>query len=160
MKPTILTREETLVIGITFTASVTEDLDKKLSATTTEALRARKSEIHHQVGEGEYLIQIYPDKDDFDAAIDPFTTIIGVEVSSPADIPEGMVSHTIPTGTFAKVTHKGPETNLGETYGFLYGSWLSESGYEYAGFDFEYWDERYKPEQEDNEIDIYVPLFK
>ncbi|MED1960517.1 GyrI-like domain-containing protein [Brevibacillus formosus] len=63
-------------------------------------------------------------------------------------------------GTFAKVTHKGPETNLAETYGFLYGSWLSESGYDYAGFDFEYWDERYKPEQEGNEIDIYVPLFK
>lgn len=104
MKPTILTREETHVIGITFTANVTEDLDKKLSGTTTEALRARKSEIHNQVGE--------------------------------------------------------VETNLGETYGFLYGSWLSESGYDYAGFDFEYWDERYKPEQEDNEIDIYVPLFK
>nr|WP_244937494.1 GyrI-like domain-containing protein [Brevibacillus brevis] len=103
---------------------------------------------------------MYPDKADFDAAVDPFTTLIGVEVSSLADIPEGMVSHTIPEGTFAKVTHKGPETNLGETYGFLYGSWLCESGYEYAGFDFEYWDERYKPEQEDNGIDIYVPLFK
>ncbi|GED60590.1 hypothetical protein BFO01nite_47220 [Brevibacillus formosus] len=49
---------------------------------------------------------------------------------------------------------------MAETYGFLYGSWLSESGYDYAGFDFEYWDERYKPEQEGNEIDIYVPLFK
>ncbi|MFG0215705.1 GyrI-like domain-containing protein [Brevibacillus porteri] len=160
MEPTILSREETHVIGITFTANVTEDLGKKLSATTTEALRARKNEIQNQVGEGEYLIQIYPDKDDFDAAVDPFTTLIGVEVSSLADIPEGMVSHTIPAGKFAKVTHKGPETNLGETYGFLYGSWLCESGYEYAGFDFEYWDERYKPEQEDNEIDIYVPLFK
>lgn len=160
MKPTILSREDTHVIGITFTANVTEDLGKKLSATTTEALRARKNEIHNQVGEGEYLIQIYPDTADFDAAVDPFTTIIGLEVSSLADIPEGMVSHTIPAGTFAKVTHKGPETNLGETYGFLYGSWLTESGYEYAGFDFEFWVERYKPEQEDNEIDIYVPLFK
>lgn len=160
MNPTILTREETHVIGITFAANVPEDLGKKLSATTTQALRARKSEIHNQVGKGEYLIQIYPDKADFDAAIDPFTTIIGLEVSSLADIPEGMVSHTIPAGTFAKVTHKGPERNLGETYGFLYGSWHCESGYEYAGFDFEYWDEHYKPEQEDNEIDIYVPLFK
>ncbi|MFF2529739.1 GyrI-like domain-containing protein [Brevibacillus sp. NPDC058079] len=160
MEPTILSREETHVIGITFTANVTEDLGKKLSATTTEALRARKNEIQNQVGEGEYLIQIYPDKDDFDAVVDPFTTLIGVEVSSLADIPEGMVSHTIPAGTFAKVTHKGSEESLGETYGFLYGSWLCESGYEYAGFDFEYWDERYKPEQEDNEIDIYVPLFK
>ncbi|MFF0828140.1 GyrI-like domain-containing protein [Brevibacillus sp. NPDC003359] len=160
MEPTILSREETLVIGITFTANVTEDLGKKLSATTTEALRTRKSEIHKQVGEGEYLIQLYPDKADFDAAVDPFTTLIGVEVSSLADIPEGMVSHTIPAGTFAKVTHKGPEENLGETYGFLYGSWLCETGYDYAGFDFEYWDERYKPDQEDNEIDIYVPLFK
>ncbi|WP_170206680.1 hypothetical protein [Brevibacillus brevis] len=47
MKPTILTREETHVIGITFTANVTEDLGKKLSATTSEALRARKSEVHH-----------------------------------------------------------------------------------------------------------------
>ncbi|NTU20332.1 AraC family transcriptional regulator [Brevibacillus sp. HB1.2] len=160
MEPTVLSREETHVIGFTFTANVTEDLEQKHSASTTEALRARKSEIHNQVGKGEYLIQIYPDKDDFDAAVDPFTTLIGVAVSSLADIPEGMVSHMIPAGTFAKVTHKGPETNLGETYDFLYGSWLSESGYDYAGFDFEYWDERYKPEQEDNEIDIYVPLFK
>ncbi|WP_237900327.1 hypothetical protein [Brevibacillus brevis] len=54
MELTILSREETHVIGITFTANVTEDLGKKLSATTTEALRARKSEIHHQVGEAEY----------------------------------------------------------------------------------------------------------
>lgn len=106
MEPTVLSREETHVIGFTFTANVTEDLEQKHSASTTEALRARKSEIHNQVGKGEYLIQIYPDKDDFDAAVDPFTTLIGVAVSSLADIPEGMVSHTIPAGTFAKVTHK------------------------------------------------------
>lgn len=160
MEPTILTRKETYVIGFTFTASVTEDLDQNLSATTTERLRARKAELHNQIGTAEYLIQVYPDKPDFDSAIDPFTTIIGVEVSSLSTIPEGFISYTIPAGEFARFTHKGSEESLGETYDFIYSSWLSESEYEYPEFDYEYWDERYNPEAEDNEIDLFIPLVK
>lgn len=57
------------------------------------------SKVNHDV------YAIYTDyESDFTA---PYTTIIGCEVNSLAEIPEGMVAHIIPEGSYSKITVQG-----------------------------------------------------
>lgn len=104
------------------------------------------------------MIQLYPGKQNFNPEIDPFTQIICFQVSTIENIPDGMISFTVPANNYAKYTHKGLESELGHTYDYLYGLWLAQSGNQCADYDFEYWDERYKPDSPDNEIDVHIAL--
>ena len=48
---------------------------------------------------------------------------------------------------------------LGETYEYIYKTWLPQSGHELDGhFDMEYYDERFKFASDDSEFDIYVAV--
>ncbi|CUH83527.1 AraC family transcriptional regulator [Thalassovita mediterranea] len=49
-----------------------------------------------------------------------------------ADVPEGLEAQTYPAGRVAKLTYKGPYSNMSEAYHYLYGRWLPESGEEAA----------------------------
>lgn len=88
-----------------------------------------------------------------------FSYVAGLEVDNFDQIPEGMVARTVPAGKYAVFIHKGSLDNLRSTYEYIYGSWLPKSGQEVAFQpDFEFYSERFIPDSEDCELDIYVPL--
>ncbi len=84
--------------------------------------------------------------------------IVGAPVTSLDSIPAGMIGHTIPAGDSVMVTHDGPESELGETYQYIYGPGLNALGRWPAGHDFEVWDERYMPDRAEDAIEICVAL--
>jgi AraC family transcriptional regulator len=88
-----------------------------------------------------------------------FFHIVGRKVSSVKDIPEGMSYRRIPAHKYAVFTHKGTLDRLGETYRYIYNIWLPESEHEYDySHELEWYDERFKMNAEDSELDIYVPI--
>jgi AraC family transcriptional regulator len=89
-----------------------------------------------------------------------FLHLVGYPVSKAEDIPEGMSYKQIPAHKYAKFTHKGPISTLGNTYNEIFMQWLPSSKEEYdpSGCDLERYDIRFKHEEEDSEFDIYVPL--
>ena len=145
------------VVGYRFEASILEfesDLGKK----AYHSLMERKVEIQHRKNEEVILIQIYPKESDFNPQVDKFTTILCYEVSKQGDVPSSMISHTINESKYVTYTHKGPESQLSKSYDYVYGQWIRETGNEPKYYDFEIWDERYKPESPDNEIDLFIAL--
>ena len=75
-------------------------------------------------------------------------------------VPIRMVAKRLPASTYAVFTVKGGLKKLGEGFRYAYDTWLPNSGYQVAHpFDFElYQDGRFKGDEEDSEIDIYIPV--
>lgn len=85
-----------------------------------------------------------------------FHYTICVEVSSFADIPEGMITKIIPAGKYLVFTHNGPVEEIAGLYRKIYGTWLPNSKYEVEKRpDFEYYDKRFC---ERGELDLYIPI--
>lgn len=89
-----------------------------------------------------------------------FNELVCQEVADFNHIPAGMTTRTIPDGKYAVFTHKGPLSNLKHTYDYIYKNWLPDSQYKVsAPYDFELYDGRFNyMDQENSEIDIYVPI--
>lgn len=85
--------------------------------------------------------------------------IAGTEVSSLEDVPAGMVAKVVPAGRYAVFTHRGSLAKLEYTMNYIYGSWLPKSGFEREERpDLEVYDERFKGDREDSELDVYIPI--
>ncbi|MBO8162801.1 MAG: AraC family transcriptional regulator [Brevibacillus sp.] len=89
-----------------------------------------------------------------------FTYIVGVEAPSTANIPEGMTARHVPEHEYLVFTHRGHISKLSETYKKIYDEWLPQSGYQRDGDApfFELYDERFQPDSEDSELDVYIPI--
>jgi len=86
-----------------------------------------------------------------------FYYFAGAEVTSFYDTPKGMSMKIIPSSKYAVFTHKGPITELKNTYNFIHGIWIPQSGYELAELDtLELYDSR--ATMTDCEFDIYIPI--
>jgi len=145
------------IVGLRVEANL-DELEAGLGKQTYESLIAKKDEIERKKNENVILVQVYPMKPGFDPRVDRFVQYFGYEVSGSDAPPTGMVRHEVPEGKYAKYTHRGPESELGRSYDYVYGVWMRETGHVPRGFDFEVWDLRYKPESPENEIDMYVAL--
>lgn len=85
--------------------------------------------------------------------------IAGTEVKSTDVVPVGMMTMTIPAGRYAIFTHKGSLQKLPMTMKYIYGSWLPKSGEKLREApDLEIYDQRFKPDSEDSELDVYIPV--
>jgi AraC family transcriptional regulator len=85
--------------------------------------------------------------------------LAGVRAGSLADIPKGMTAHTVPAGTFAVFTHRGPIRNFGDTVAEIYRVWLPQSGYRHAGVaDVELYDDRFCVDGDDSEMEYWIPV--
>jgi len=81
------------------------------------------------------------------------------EVEKKAAPPPGMMARTVPAGRYAVFTHRGSLATLAHTMNYIYGSWLPKSGCELRPApDLERYDERFRPDHEDSEMDIYIPI--
>lgn len=89
----------------------------------------------------------------------PFDYIAASPVTSFDNVPEGMVTYTIPKGSYAAFIHKGPLENLRETYDYIFGEWLKSTDYIYENREqLELYDHRFKHGEQDSEFEILVPI--
>lgn len=63
---------------------------------------------------------------------DDLQSYAGIAVTSDLTVPEGLEEVTLPEGEVAVLHYKGPYSGLHKAYGHLYGSWLPDSGREFA----------------------------
>lgn len=77
------------------------------------------------------ICEYYPDiTDESD-----FSYIACTEVAQSKHFPAGMISRRVPSSKYAVFSHQGSIHHLKDTYQFIYGVWLPESGYELAELD-------------------------
>ena len=88
-----------------------------------------------------------------------FTYYASVEVANVSEVPEGMVSLTVPAASYAVFTHKGSTDKLGDTINQARRT-IKESGYgiNHDAYWFELYDKRYNPTSENSEFDLYFPI--
>lgn len=158
VEPVVVTLPDFQVVGLSFSTNLKEFEDHQLGQKAYHELLSRAEEMQGKVGDEVYLLQVYPNKPGFNPMVDAFTQIIGYKVSNEASVPSGMMKHAVPANDYVKYTHKGLESELVGTYDYLYGQWLPRSGRHFAGYDFEIWDDRYKPTCPENEIDVHVAV--
>ncbi|WP_338594067.1 GyrI-like domain-containing protein [Paenibacillus sp. Y5S-9] len=157
MEMKVITLPAFCVVGYSIVATL-EEFESGLGKSRYHKLVERKDEFQHRKNDNVMLMQIYPVNEDFNAKTDKFTHLIGYEVISSENVPSEMISHEIPDSQYVTCTHRGIESEIGDTYDYIYGQWFGETGHEPKDYDFEIWDERYQPESPNNEIDIYVAL--
>ncbi|MFF2887356.1 GyrI-like domain-containing protein [Paenibacillus sp. NPDC057967] len=145
-------RTDTKLVGFQVVVSLNQDLEEGIVVQLRERLLEKRHQIPNQKNDGMYLVQIYPDEQWTPDV--PFTSMVAVEVCEFGQKSKEFVNHTIPAGSFVKVTHRGTEDEIGQTY-----DWISEQELCINRcFDFEYWAPKASFDQEDNTIDIYLPI--
>ena len=94
------------------------------------------------------------------AAEGEFEYVACYAVKAGTEVPDGMVMRQIPDYKYAIFTHKGKTINLGETYQYIYETWLPQSGVELHEdkFDMEVYDQRFIPDSDESEFDILVAV--
>lgn len=94
------------------------------------------------------------------AAEGEFEYVAATEVSDDKNIPEGMVYREVPEYKYAVFTHHGKLDRLGETYEYIYNTWLPQSGLKVHPdhYDMELYDQRFNPDSDDSEFDIYIAI--
>ncbi|GLQ55915.1 GyrI-like domain-containing protein [Devosia nitrariae] len=144
------------IVGLSIRASLNEIIENNLGNKLREELTRREFEIANRVDGGMYLVQVYdpvpwtPDT--------PFTQVIGSEVAKVGKLPVGMTTHTIPAGAYLRFLHVGPMKHIGASYDAMH-AWLAKN--QRSGpcpFDFEYWKDPRRLEEEDTEIGINLPV--
>lgn len=92
----------------------------------------------------------HPDEQEYLAAIN---VAAGTKPQPPLEL------WTIPAGTYAQFTHRGPVARLGETINYAFGSWLPRSDYVHRGTpNLDRQDERFASGGKDCELDFFVPV--
>ena len=166
MEPRIVRKESFKVVGMEITTTLKSNWANRDIAKLWTRFHARMDEIVNRTNPpvaygicGNVAEEPSPPEKTEDTE---YTDLVSVEASGFDDIPEGMTGRTIPERTYAVFTHKGPlfPNHLQQTYDYIYGTWVPQSGYELdGGFDFEFYDERFTTVDDDaSELDIYVPI--
>lgn len=76
------------------------------------------------------------------------------------ELPEGMVRKTIPSGTYAVFTHRGPLSKIPDTFHYIYAMWLPKSGRRRRNVpEFARYGRGYRgPADGDSAFEIYIPV--
>jgi predicted transcriptional regulator YdeE/DNA-binding transcriptional MerR regulator len=89
-----------------------------------------------------------------------FEYVAGFEVDNDQNIPEGMVYREVPSYKYALFTHHGKLDTLGETYQYIYNTWLPQSDLQAHPdkFDMEVYTEDFLMDSDDSKFYIYVAV--
>ena len=115
----------------------------------------RMDEVQHLAEPGvSYGLMDNPDQD-----MDKLDYMAGNSVEKVATLPAGMTSWNVPTNTYAVFEATLP--TIGDTFGYIYNTWLPTSGYKpAAGPYFEHYGETFNPDNPDSKLSIYIPVVK
>lgn len=159
MKPKIVMKEAFTVVGVECTGleinlSPNYDQNQNRIPALWGSFLPREKEIGNRINNAVSYGMCIPEENG------TFSYMACLEVSDEQDLPEGMVSRTVPASKYAVFTNKGPLSKLPELSKYIYGTWLPESGYELALIpELEVYDERFiDPISEKSELDVYVAI--
>lgn len=95
--------------------------------------------------------------DNMDTSTGEFDYVAGFEVSTPVEVPEGMVACDVQGGKYAVVACTLP--TLEQAYTHIYKMWLPQSGFEgTGGTDFEMYGNEFDAQNPASEFEIYIPI--
>lgn len=115
----------------------------------------RMGEVQHMTGPD----MSYGLTANMDMGSGEFDYMAGLQVSSTADIPAGMVSYDVPAQTYAVFPCTLP--TLRDVFDQIYGVWLPASGYaRTAGPELELYDEAFDPRDPASVFEVYIPVFR
>lgn len=155
MEPKIIEFEERKIIGLKCTTTLKNNTIGKLWEDFLKIFTEIPNKSNERVCLGICLPMESSEYDDQT----PFDYIAGSPVTSFADVPEGMIAHTISKGKYTSFIHKGSLENLPETYDYIYGEWLNKSEYIYENRDqLEWYDLLFKYGEQDSELEILIPI--
>lgn len=159
MKHRIETIQDRKVIGIkTRTSVLTINAKTKALA---QLFMPRRHEVISRIGNHVFSIQNY--NDDY-SPLNPnseFDKWVGVEVEDHTDIPEGMDSFIIKSGTYAVFSFKGSVSEFPKQRAYIFQEWLPNSEYQLdKKAHFEILNEDYSKDLQNIEEDIWIPVRK
>ncbi|ACT04113.1 GyrI-like domain-containing protein [Paenibacillus sp. JDR-2] len=143
-------REELKLVGYSIRESLNNVLQSRIVGVLREQLADRRNELPNRNNEGIYLIQIY-NQDGQWTHDTPYQHVIAFEVSAFENIPADMTTYTLPSGTYIKIVHEGPEPEIGNTYDYI------NNAFGVRPIDIEYWNDVYSLDRQDSRIDILIP---
>ena len=161
MEYKIIQRKEMKLVGVIY--HTTMQTAEGIPGLWDKEFIPRAREIKHVVNQNCYGLELYPDNF---TETKQFTYMAAFEVSKIEDVPFNMFGVTLPAATYAVFTIKGKldPKKIMETFQKIYHEWLPASGYDMPyPYDFEFYDDenkRFKPDQDDSELDIYLPVIE
>ena len=156
MEPKIRIFPETKLIGMNSSFSYSDYRIGELWG----RFMPRRNEIKNSIGIELYNVQVNPENFDFNPQTE-FVKWAVVPVSDFNFIPEGMQSLIVEEGLYAVFNHIGDASKARETFGYIFGVWLPNSGYELDNRpQFEILGEKYKNNAPDSEEEIWIPIKK
>jgi len=88
-----------------------------------------------------------------------FDYMAGVEVTTPADVPEDLTRLTVPALRYAVFTHSGHISDIRKTVYTIWNKWLPEADVTHVeGPDFERYDERFDGKTGTGDVEIWIPV--
>ena len=152
MKPKIITKPAFNAVGISY---IGKNQDGEIPQ-MWDVFNKRFEQIHHinDICYGLCFSKV------IGAADGEFEYIAAAEVKDDDNIPEEMVYREVPEYKYAVFTHHGKLDTLGETYDFIYNTWLPQSGLKVHPdkFDMELYDERFILDSDDSVFEIYIAI--
>ncbi len=159
--PVIVDKPEMRIVGLeaTFISALSPDATNfAVIGPLWQRFMSMAGGVANRIGDAMYGI-IYGRPENERAHPHEMQYLAGVAVSSTAELPEGMVTRTIPAGTFAVFTHRGPIKTIGDTVAEIYRVWLPQSQYQHAGIaDVELYDRRFRMSDEDSEMEYWISV--
>ncbi len=152
-EPRITTIAEIKLVGISRKMSFAGNQ----TAGLWKSFMPRLREISNRQANSLYSLQWYGKDFNFGLAT-PFEKWALVPVSDFSSVPEGMEPYTIPAGTYAVFTYRGPAGNPA-IFHYIFSQWLPDSGYSLDDRPhFEVLGPRYKNRGPDSEEAIWIPV--
>ncbi len=89
-----------------------------------------------------------------------FEYVAGVEVADDQEIPKGMVYREVPENQYLVFTHHGKLDKLGETYKYIYETWIPQSNHKVhpSKFDMEVYTDEFIMDSDESKFYIYVAI--
>jgi AraC family transcriptional regulator len=157
MEPRIEILAEKMFIGIHINTSFANDRTPEL----WRNFMPRRNEIQNASSSDLVSLQIYRPTIDFTRLNpnEPFKKWALKEVSDFNDVPEGMETFLLSGGLYAVFMHRGPASEAEKTFGYIFGEWFPQSGYELDDRPhFEILGPKYKNNDPDSEEEVWVPV--
>lgn len=151
LEPAIVQRKETKLVGM----GLPDVTDGRYQACLMYNFCLRAHEVRNRVDPKTFCAAIY-------AEGGKGHVYCGcVEVSRFEDTPNGMVTRTVPAGTYAVFSVKGGIGAIPPAYQYIFEQWLPRSGYEMdpRGVELEIYGESFTPEK-GAELQIATPIVK
>jgi AraC family transcriptional regulator len=156
VNPRIELLKETKLIGKRMRMSFADNKTFKL----WRSFMPVRKEIKNSIGSELYSLQIYEPL--FFNNFDPnreFEKWAAIEVNDFDNVPDEMETFTLTGGLYAVFIYKGAASAAVNTFQYILGSWLPESGYTLdCRPHFEILGEKYKNEDPDSEEEIWIPI--